>query len=1031
MIDGTSARQLINPIPINVLAPHHQETFSSTGWKFGNTGKTKTIDYNTRFQMLYRVVDITQRLLESKSILVKNKQQTIENRGGRELSMGTPYSVSDPDPMKNCELEDKLIIFPNLPSVQAARSKKNSLNISFDCEYQSVDENGIPDKDGIYRIILSYQFALYLNESEILEVCFITRNASITNRLSYRVCLGAILDLLKTNFGYDCVLYKYSTTRKTMVSERRLYFGGSDDSYKRSQIFITEEEAEEYINSQNPLVLIDKSNKKVNDFKESRKESCSITLVCHTGVVDISAFAKDLYGIGRNGSMLPVFKGIQGGLVTMESIFTHIPSSSEYWKFYPAKIMFRDTMCYAPADSKRLEDLGKCIHVNKIVLPDGVIENMESYLRTNPLDFMAYASQDALVTIMYGSRLWGVNKEWCLTSTSGSAFAMKESIMNYYGIENNRNTKAEFERSYRGMQTVLKGKINTPSGLRPVTKSEAISPDAELLHNFAANSYCGGYNTCIYSGVFRNSRFYDFDLENAYPTAMCLVMDIDFDSENPIEREFKNEKLTLQAFHTPVDPMFCYVDFEFPIDVKFPCIAIHDEGSIIFPRKATGVYASGPSLYLALKLGAKVFVRRGFVGRIRLTKTLQPSMCLRAACKQMVQDRKLAKEIYGKGSIEELLIKLFVNGGYGKIAQNVIEKSTWDGWNEYMTDIGFSSITSPERAAMITDIVRCMLIGTLNQLNDMGVKSYSVTTDGFITEATLDELNSCDAYGFKPLFESSRIFLTDGDPTVWAVKHEQTELVNPTTRCNVGFGVDKTKDNGEIIKDGLGVLAHGGYVAPNCVKDSYEDRYKTASVILSRTGKVEYTVKQFANVKDISLGKKHDFYTNSFTRGIRLDFDMKRKPIKESFAYVSGNLAGIDYEYANFDTAPFEDLDEYHKYRNTNSSFHCLKIKDDWDKFFLKLNDREMCYKRVTKDMDWNKLFSVIQGYRTGLWDLPEVTAAETVADKIDVINKHNHSKKQFNENAWKNSRKPERASQMLSQELIMDLLKEFNYKAK
>ena len=53
---------------------------------------------------------------------------------------------------------------------------------------------------------------------------------------------------------------------------------------------------------------------------------------------------------------------------------------------------------------------------------------------------------------------------------------------------------------------------------------------------------------------------------------------------------------------------------------------------------------------------------------------------------------------------------------------------------------------------------------------------------------------------------------------------------------------------------------------------------------------------------------------------------------------------------------------------------------------------------------------------------------AQRPNEKINVINRHNHSKKQFNENAWKNSRKPERASQMLPIELIKPLLEEFDY---
>ena len=1010
-----------NLIPITV-SPKNQETFRSTEWKEGNTGKTKNHNFNNDFTMKYRTVHTSQRLLDTINGSVQNSLEPRINTRGQEQPMGSPYTGFDPDPNTK---ETRLTLFSNLPSIQAARADSPSLNIGYDCEYQSVDQEGIPTSEGSQRIILSYQFALYLNDTDVLEICFITRRPELKNKLSLRTCIGSILDLLKNEFSREYITFSYQSTRKHKVVERRLVFEGADDSYTHAKIFDTKDEAENYIEAQNPLVVIDYSNIRKNDFTASRKEALSVTVVCHSGIVDVSAFNDDVFCFGKNGSMLPVFKSIQGGLVTMESIFTNVPTASEYWKFYPVNVGFRDTMCYAPAGEKSLAVLGKTLDVNKIILPNGVIENMMAYLSTNPDDFLAYAAQDALVTIMYGSRFWGINKHWCLTSTSASASVMKKTIFNYMEIPYGKKSKAKFERTYRGMITKSRGMIDTPSGLRPISETVPVGPDAELLHNFAANSYAGGYNTCIYPGVFRDSYFYDFDLESAYPTAMCLVMDIDFDSDYPIEREFKNEPLTLQAFHTPVDPMFCYVDFEFPEDVAFPCIAIHDEGSIIFPRTGKGVYVSGPSLYLALKLGAKIFVHRGYVARIRLTKEGTPSMCLRAACKQMVQDRNRAKAIYGKGSLEELLLKLFVNGAYGKIAQNVIEKNTWDGWNEYMTDIGYSSITSPERAALITDIVRCMLIGTLNQLNDMGINSYSVTTDGFITEATLDELNACDAYGFKNYFEQSRTFLTDGDPTVWAVKHEQTDLVNPTTRCNTGFGVDKVKGT-DIIPSGLGVLAHGGYVS-GATKDSYEDKHKTTEIILKRNGRVSYTVTEFINIKDMTK-KNCDFHTFKQERNIRLDFDMKRKPIRDSFEHITGTLEGIEYEYTNFKTAPFNDLEEYHQYRNVNRTFDCLRTKMDWDRFFLKIDDRTNGYKRVTKDIEWAILFSVIQGYRSGLWDIPEITAQESVKDKLAIINKYNHSNKEFNENAWKNSRKPERASQMLPKELLLDLLQEMNY---
>ena len=1010
ILQGTAFADVSVALKLNttIARPAGQEVFAATSWRTGNTGRTKKLDYNNRFQMLYRVVNVDQILPDFQNGPVKRAAETPYLCGGRDNTMGRPTPGSDPDPTSQVPTvaEHKLAVFSSLASVQAARKETGSLNIAYDCEYQETASK--------HRIILSYQFALYITETKILEVVFLTKDFVEDNRLYLRTCLGAILDLLRFRFGFEYLNYAYALTRRYNLTMESPYFDGADERYKTVKRFKSMDEAEQFCVKDNPLLVIDKDNiRKSNDFGDYRKCALEITLVCHAGIVDLSAFKDDIFGFRKkNGHIMPYLKSIQGGMASIYPYFTNVPTAKEYWKFYPVNILFRDTMCFAPAEGKSLAILGNCVDVPKIILPEGVIGNMQPYLENNKDDFLAYAAQDALVTIMYGSRLWGINKEWCLTATSGSAFAMKQSISEYLEISKDkygRTDNQEFNRIYRGYRDVKKGLISTPVGLRPTKAEEPISYEAGQLHMFAANSYCGGYNTCSVPGVFEGLHTFDFDLENAYPTAMCLIFDIDWD--NPIEREFKNEDLSLQAFHTPVDPMFCLIDFEFPKSVKYPCIAIHNRGSIIFPRRAEAVYASGPSMFLALKLGAKIHVRYGYVARI-LFQGMGPSMSLRTACRQMVSDRTIAKKTYGKNSIEEKLLKLFVNGAYGKISQNVIEKHTWDGWREEMEDIGCSSITSPERATLITDIVRCMLIGTMNQLSDMGMRTFSVTTDGFITEASLDDVNACDCYGFRKYLRESRIWLTGDDPTIWAEKHDQFTLINPTTRCNVGFGGKK------------GVLAHGGFVTGE-KKDSKEDAVKMAETILTRSGRVTYTTLEFVNQKEM-VTTGCDFYTFKQKRSIRLDFDFKRKPVKDSFQAVAGEICGVAYEYMNFETEPFDTIEEYEEYRRINENFNCLRTMSDWQKFWLRFEDHKTGYKRNLSDMEWTKLFSVIQGYRMGLWDLPEVSACSSVAEKLAVINKYNHSGKTFNENAWKNSRKPERASQMLPPEILKDLLEEF-----
>ena len=107
-------------------------------------------------------------------------------------------------------------------------------------------------------------------------------------------------------------------------------------------------------------------------------------------------------------------------------------------------------------------------------------------------------------------------------------------------------------------------------------------------------------------------------------------------------------------------------------------------------------------------------------------------------------------------------------------------------------------VTNPYAAAMITSMIRTVLIAALNQSNADEYRDYSATTDGLITDMPLQELNDMDLYGLKACMERSRAYLADGqDISVWAIKHWQPDLVNYTTRGNVSLSMN-------------GVCAHAG-----------------------------------------------------------------------------------------------------------------------------------------------------------------------------------------------------------------------------
>ena len=95
--------------------------------------------------------------------------------------------------------------------------------------------------------------------------------------------------------------------------------------------------------------------------------------------------------------------------------------------------------------------------------------------------------------------------------------------------------------------------------------------------------------------------------------------DVDWCNSVVIPREIYNRPIKQQDFRTPFDPMFGYIRFRFPESVKYPCIPVSVEGCLIFPQSSEGldgVYASGPEIYLALRLGAEITSVRVYVGTV-------------------------------------------------------------------------------------------------------------------------------------------------------------------------------------------------------------------------------------------------------------------------------------------------------------------------------------------------------------------------------------------------------------------------------
>lgn len=767
----------------------------------------------------------------------------------------------------------------------------------------------------------------------------------------------------------------------------------------------------------------------------------SVVLAGHYLKADLTAFAQPVRqrGDGRYDDVLRRVTSASGGLVSLKPI-RMVPRSGgrgqgERW--LPLSITVRDTMCQTAPGKKRLADLGEACGVAKLDVGDS-ISDMSRFRRDHLVEFLEYGANDAVIVVEYLTALWGLDAVPPVTLSGGGAHALRDGIKRYWGIEGQPNV--EFMARFQGLVRVDGGSEPDDDGLSyyAVRSLTPVDGDANQVHSAFKKAFHGGWNSCLRVGHFPTQTF-DHDIQSAYPSAMASVVDVDFEA-GCIEEVVKDRDLTLEDFPLgTVTPLVAYVGWEFPEGVE-PCLPVQVGQSIIYPRTSEGVGAAqgegmdgtlfdgfegawccGPELVLALALGARVRVQIGY--RLRVLEVGGvPSRSMRAAVRQMVEDRATAKKTWGKGSLEEQTIKVATNSCYGKLAQDVAERSGWNAWAEEMESIGGSSVTSPYHAAMITSLVRALLLGMANE-----VELISVTTDGFITEESNVETYNC--FGHAEGFREARDALV-GDPTVWEVKHQQDDLVNLTTRGNVSL-------------DPGGVIARAGLRTPDDLLDVELDdgedlrRYYGVAerewfrrTALTREGKVVNRYTSFPSFRELSRSRDRvDFHAVERSPQVSLDFDMKRRPLMDTLRVdvVDG------HELAGFDTAPWDNVRGYQRARDIarhiaaqrpgttgeDRPTGCLRTLEDWLTWQRRF---ESSTGRRIRTAGAALLTELVAAHKEGLVRVPALASRVPIEQKIAWLSSLGYG--EFTRAQWEHMSKRDRRARVLA-DLDLDVLTE------
>ena len=911
-------------------------------------------------------------------------------------------------------------LLPNydaFPSLQFLRSDKSSLVISYHCSYYYQYCSGT-----LYREIFGWYFSVVPDEShdDFIEYAFIRKNGDSV--LSLDLALGRILDDLDVNPVDIRKTYRY-------ISMGEL---DSSTGERVEHAYRTADEAIENALETYPNGRLYRIERSWEDIKYNQ-----VTLLCHAGNSDLSGFA---YINNYSEYVLSKCSNVQGGIISTRPI-TIYPRTVDYAMTkgrhvysYPIALTISDTICHAPADKKCISDLASVVGINTSLFERINPSDLHHLLKEDPVCFFERAAIRNLIPLLYAGLLYGFNRKLPMTITSRSAAMIKRSIKEYLGCRSER----EYETVFRGLKSIPKGlRKNEDDHLVPAISKEAISLDAADVWNLFKSAYHGGYNSAPVIGYYPIDTF-DYDLQNAYPTAMCLVADIDW--KNPIEKRIKDRMITIDDFKdslsgeiNPFLPMAANVQFSFPKDCLYPCIPTAYDGSIVFTlntKDDTFISAAGPEIYLALKLGAKVTCRDGMVLR-RLAKDGQVSCSIRHAVRQLVADRAKAKKLFGKGSLPDLILKTIVNAGYGKTAQQLIQKDCWDEYLGNMRNMDCSTITNPVIACMTTSIIRALLLAAQNQLHQLKYTVYSLTTDGFISNAPQSILKQLDLYDMHQIVAKARLFLTGGkSPELWEIKHQQNDLLNFTTRGNVslntgevpyGASLRETEQYSNPIFTLPGVCAHANAKGP-FIPDSFEDRLWLFQSVISRTGPILSFFEEYTSFKELAKGET--FRRNIISRNMNMDFDMKRKPLRASFHQMFIPIKEESYEFMNFETEAFETIEEYVRYRSVRNAVSCLRTQQDWDAFFLKIDAKEddtSSIMHITSSQ-WTILQNCIAGHRAGLWIIPKLNELSG-ANRNEWISKH--SPRPYTSNDWKNAGRSTRQRNLLPKEILSDKLSE------
>jgi hypothetical protein len=365
-------------------------------------------------------------------------------------------------------------------------------------------------------------------------------------------------------------------------------------------------------------------------------------------------------------------------------------------------------------------------------------------------------------------------------------------------------------------------------------------------------------------------------------------------------------------------------------------LPVRTENGLIFPRKGNSTTHISEIL-LAHSLGAKITLIEGrFIPSERHGNFKQgfkrPVRPFDGFTRYCIEQRKQ----FPKKTLNNLFWKELVNSTYGKTAQGLRERRIYDLRDQDTKPLAESPITNPVYAAFITAFCRGVLGEIMNAL-PKDVAIFNVTTDGFLTTATAEQMALASKGTLCRFYRSSRRLLTgvpSGKEDVYEIKHIIRKPLGWRTRAQATLVPSEASDwqgTGMTPKeDERYVLAKGGIKLPDPASKPAENS-QIIDLFFNRQPTDTMMMTLGLGIRDMyELGA--DFVDREMEKVLSMEFDWKRRPTNPVMTKGEG------YQHLQFQTCPWETIEQFQKTRQLWEQYnlserHCLKTVEDLEAF--------------------------------------------------------------------------------------------------